>query len=374
LIDEENNMPDVVYQDLREQMDQYSVGYPSTESGVEIKILKKLFTEDEAEMFLKLSMMLETADAVAQRIGRNPEEVSAVLERMFEKGLIFRKKKGADLLYGAIPFVVGSFEFQVKDMDRELAELMEEYFLEAFHSEGIGQNSPLRTIPVNKSIDHSWPVTPYEDVRAIIKSKKKIALAKCICRVHQGILEKGCDSPLEVCFSFGSHADYYVDKGMARYIDHEEALKVIDLCDEAGLVPQPFNSQDAGGMCNCCGDCCGILRSIKMHPKPAEMVLTNYYAVVDSELCTACETCTDRCQMDAIAVGSDDTAVVDRDRCIGCGLCVTTCPTDAVTLKMKPEDQRKAPPLRARDTIMQMAERRGKSLIPLAVMRSAGSS
>ena len=49
---------------------------------------------------------------------------------------------------------------------------------------------------------------------------------------------------------------------------------IIDKCDEDGLVPQPFVSQDAGGMCNCCGDCCGILRSIKMHPKPAEKVLT----------------------------------------------------------------------------------------------------
>jgi ferredoxin len=374
LIDKENTMSGDVYQDLREQLDQYSVGFPTTESGVEMRILRKLFTEEEAEMFLNLSMMLENAEAVAQRIGRSPEEVSSVLEGMVEKGLIFRKKKGGDLLYGAIPFVVGSYEFQVKDMDRELAELVEEYFVEAFSKQGIGANAPLRTIPVNKSIDHSWPVAPYEDVRAIIKGKEKIGLAKCICRVHQGILEKGCDSPLEVCFSFGSHADYYVDNGMARYISQEEALKVIDECDEAGLVPQPFNAQDAGGMCNCCGDCCGILRSIKTHPKPAEMVVTNYYATVDPELCSACETCVDRCQMEAIALGPDDVAIVDRDRCIGCGLCVTTCPTEAVTLERKPESERREPPVRARDTMMQMAERRGKSLIPLAVIRGSKTS
>jgi electron transport complex protein RnfB len=371
MFDKENTMAGDVYQDLREQLDQYSVGFPTTESGVEMRILSKLFTEEEAETFLNLSLMLETADAVAQRIGRPPEEVSSILEGMVDKGLIFRKKKGDDLLYGAIPFVVGSYEFQVKDMDRELAELVEEYFVQAFYKQGIGAYAPLRTIPVNMSIDHSWPVAPYEDVRAIIKSKEKIGLAKCICRVHQGILEKGCDKPLEVCFSFGSHADYYVDKGMARYITQEEALKVIDECDEAGLVPQPFNAQDAGGMCNCCGDCCGILRSIKMHPKPAEMVVTNYYATVDPELCSACETCVDRCQMDAIALGPDDVALVDRDRCIGCGLCVTTCPSEAVTLARKPESERRDPPVRARDTMMQMAERRGKSLIPLAVVRGS---
>src|SRR5271157_1737766 len=34
--------------------------FPSTESGVEIKILQKLFSEEEAGLYLNLSMMLET--------------------------------------------------------------------------------------------------------------------------------------------------------------------------------------------------------------------------------------------------------------------------------------------------------------------------
>lgn len=41
-----------VYNDLREQLDQYSMGFPATESGVELKILKKLFSEEEAELYL----------------------------------------------------------------------------------------------------------------------------------------------------------------------------------------------------------------------------------------------------------------------------------------------------------------------------------
>jgi ferredoxin len=158
---------------------------------------------------------------------------------------------------------------------------------------------------------------------------------------------------------------------MARWIEREEALGIIDKCDDAGLVPQPFNSQHAGGLCNCCGDCCGILRSIKMHPKPSEMVLTNYYAEVDADECTACETCLDRCQMEAITISSDDVAVVDRDRCIGCGLCVTTCPTEAMKLHPKPPEERKEPPVKSQQTIMAMAEKRGKSLIPLAITKAS---
>ena len=356
-----------VYFDLREQMDQYSVGFPSTESGVEMEILKKLFTEEEAEMYLNLSMMLETPQDVAKRLGRDTGQISELLDKMFEKGLIFRVKKGDNPKYAAEPFVIGSFEHQVKNMDREFAELFERYFSEAFGKQGLAVSSPLRTVPVNKSISHKWPVAPYEDLKEIVKKKDQISVANCVCRTQQRLLDKGCDKPMEVCLSFGSHAQYYVDKGMGRFISQAEALEILDKCEEEGLVPQPFISQEAGGICNCCGDCCGILRSIKLHPKPAEKVLSSYYAEVDPDSCSACETCLDRCQMEAIRI--DEVAQIDRDRCIGCGLCVTTCPTDAISLKVKPESERKLPPVTGREFVMNLAAGRGKTLIPLSVIK-----
>ncbi len=367
-------MTATVYYDLREQLDQYSIGFPATESGVEMKILEKLFTEDEAAMYLNLGMMLETPQAVARRIGHDPDHVAAVLNKMAEKGTIFRLRKGDSVKYAAAPYVVGSFEFQVKDMDREFAELNEKYFHEAFGKRISEHTAPMRTIPVNKAVDYAWPVAPYEDVRHLFKDKDRIAVAECICRKQQGLVDKGCEKPREVCFSFGSHASYYVDKGMGRWINQEDALKIIDQCEEAGLVPQPFNSQDAGGLCNCCGDCCGILRSIKLHPRPVDMVVCNYHAQVDSELCSACETCIDRCQMEAVKIGPEDTAVVDLDRCIGCGLCVTTCPSEAMTLQRKLEDQVRVPPAKAQETVMQFFQKRGTSMVPLAVLKGSQRS
>jgi Na+-translocating ferredoxin:NAD+ oxidoreductase subunit B len=360
--------PDI-YEKLRDQMDQYSVGYPSTASGVEMEILRRLFTEEEAGMYLNMTMLLEPPQSVAERIGRETGEIAEILERMAEKGLLFRLVKGDSRQYAAAPYIVGIFEFQLKTMDRGLALLMEQYFEEAFAKEMSRQVVPMRTVPVNRSLGVSWPVAPYEDLREIVKSKDRIAVANCICRVQKGLLEDSCDKPIEVCLSFGSHAEYYVGRGMGRWITQEEALRILDLSEEEGLVPQPFNAQNPGGLCNCCGDCCGILRSLKKHPKPATMVVSNYYAAVDPDLCTACEICMERCQMDAVSIGHDDIAVIDRDRCIGCGLCVTTCPVEAMGLKPKTLEERRDPPKAAQETMMRLAQERGKSLVPLAFVK-----
>jgi electron transport complex protein RnfB len=77
--------------------------------------------------------------------------------------------------------------------------------------------------------------------------------------------------------------------------------------------------------------------------------------------------------MDAIKVGSNNVAEVNLDRCIGCGLCVSKCPNQAVSLTPKPPETRKEPPVKSRDMMTEMALERGKSLVPLAVMRGSES-
>ncbi len=39
-----------LWEKLRHQLDQMSTGFPATESGIEIEILKDIFTEDEAAL------------------------------------------------------------------------------------------------------------------------------------------------------------------------------------------------------------------------------------------------------------------------------------------------------------------------------------
>ena len=349
-----------IYETLRARLDDLANGFPATESKVEIRLLKRLFTEDEAELYLQMSPFLETPEDVAQRLNRGVEELASVLEHMAQKGHLFRKRNGDRVRYSAVPYVVGIFEHQLKRMDEDFARDHEEYFETAFGKTIQAFKTPvLRTIPINRQLVAQNPVAPYEDVMQIIENQEKIAIAPCVCRTTTRLAGKECDKPMENCFSFGSHADYYVENGMGRYITIGEAKEIVRQNEEAGLVMQPFNSQKIGGMCSCCGDCCGVLRSLKMHPRPAEMVQSNYFAQVDEAECTGCETCIERCQMEAIEV-DDGIAAIDRVRCIGCGLCVTTCPVDAIELVKKPEDELYHPPKTGAETYMKIMQERGK--------------
>ncbi len=354
-------MAEDIYERLREHLDSLPAGYPKTQSGIEMRILKKIFTEEEAEMACQLRPDLETADGVAKRLGREPRTVTDLLHRMSHKGQILRVKREGINLYKATMFWVGILEYQVKNLDRELSEMFEEYYREGFSQELTRSQTPqLRVVPVQESLAGFMEIQPYDELRKIVESQKTIVVADCICRKKSQLLGHPCQKPLENCFVFGAIGEYYVENGMGRKINLEEALAILRKNEEAGLVPSPANAQKAGGMCSCCGCCCGVLKAIKLHPNPASLVKSNYFARVDQDLCAGCETCLTRCQMEAIYM-DDDWAAIDLKRCIGCGLCVTTCPTKALTLAAKEPKERYVPPTKPGDTYKQIAKERGKT-------------
>jgi electron transport complex protein RnfB len=353
-------MDEKIYERLREHLDSLPTGYPKTQSGVELKMLQKLFTEEEAEMACQLKPFPEKAEEIAQRLGRNPEKVADFLYRMSRKGLILRLKLNGTYHYMAAMFLVGIFEYQLKNLDREMAEIFDEYAQEAMYAEMIRPPTPqLRVVPVQKSLDAAMEIQPYDELRKIVASQKNIALADCICRKKSSLLDHPCRKPLETCFLFGAMGEYYIENGMARRITVEEALAVLAKNEEAGLVPSPANAQKVGGMCNCCACCCGVLKAIKLDPQPSSRVKSNHFARVDEDLCAGCETCLERCQMEAIFM-EDDRATIDLKRCVGCGLCVTTCSTKAISLQRKKTKELYVPPAKPSDTYLQIAKEMGK--------------
>jgi Na+-translocating ferredoxin:NAD+ oxidoreductase subunit B len=349
-----------VYERLAHFLDDLPAGYPSTESGIELKILRMLFTPEEAELFLHLSLIGEEPRVVAHRAKQPAEIVSQRLTEMEKKGLVYAsQKQGKPAEYMAQQFVVGFWEGQVNRLNRELVEAIEEY-LPSFVDLDLWRKAPqLRTIPVGESIPVQTEAMPYEIAEEIIRGHSTIAITNCICRQEMQIAEKGCSKPLETCMSFGGAAEYYMRTGKGRRISQDEALAILSLADQAGLVLQPGNSKKPAFLCACCGCCCGILRNVKKHPQPASIVSSPYIAVHVPEICSGCGTCVERCQMDAITL-PNGTAELNQERCIGCGLCVSTCETGALTLERKPEAEQRLVPKNTVVANLQLAQARGK--------------
>jgi Na+-translocating ferredoxin:NAD+ oxidoreductase subunit B len=345
-----------VYEALAAHLDCLPAGFPKTPTGVEMRILQRLFSSDEAALAQLLTMKPEYVGEIAARAGKDAEELGPQLESMARKGLIFRYRKGDQVRYMAAQFIVGIWEFHVNDLDPELVKDLNEYLPYFFDQLNRLETPQLRTIPIDKALPLEQRIMGYEQARELIMEQDEIVVAPCICRKERQIMKEGCNGPLETCLVFGVGAQYYTDNGLGRPIDHQEALRILDEAEKSGLVLQPSNSQKAANICTCCGCCCQILKNLKRLPNPAQHVASNYFASVDQDLCTGCGVCIERCQMDAIEI--EDTARIERSRCIGCGLCVPTCPEEAVNLLAKPEAERSIPPTHFHETHGRIANER----------------
>lgn len=332
-------MPNV-YEKLRERLDMFPQGFPKTKSGVELEILEHLFSADEAEVALSLRPLPEPVSTIAERISRDEKELQEILYDMSKRGLIGRFKESEEVgSYFLAPWMIGIWEFQLNRLTPDNIKLYEKYFEEGMvpfnKTKKVGE---FRVIPIQKEIQNNTEIQPYEKVSEVIDSQTRFAVADCICRKEARMMGEGCDKLLETCMMFGLAADYYIENELGREISKEEAKEILFKAEEDGLVH--FSSNHADGkifICNCCGCCCKALANITKYDNPAVIAQSNYYASVDADTCDGCETCTDRCQVDAIQVESD-LAIISTAQCIGCGLCVSSCPTESISMIPKGPD------------------------------------
>jgi ferredoxin len=362
------------YKKLAVHLDNLPGGFPSTESGVELRILKRLFSPEEAELAVHLILMPEEAHVVARRAGLPPDETALRLEEMARKGLILRdERKGSLFRYMAAHYLVGIWEYHVDDLDEEFVRDMDEYFPTL--EKEVWKLPQMRTIPVGRSVTSQLKTMPYEMAEELIRAQKKFSVGPCICRRERAIMGEGCDRREDRCLGFGMAVDYRNRNGVGREIDLAEALDILKYADKAGLVVQPANARDAMWMCLCCGCCCGVLRMYKRQAKPAAMAASPFFAAHKPENCKSCGICIDRCQMEALRF-EEDVVRLDPDRCIGCGLCVSTCPADALSLTRKPESEQPEVPRNIVDTSIRLGKARGKittaGLIKMVVKSKAG--
>jgi electron transport complex protein RnfB len=332
---------DQIYRDLQQHLDKQTFGFPATKSGAEIRILKRLFSPEEARLALHLTYKPAPLDRIrelAEGSGIPHDRVESMLDNMARNGAIEHVEREGRRYFWAIPFVVGMYEYQLNRLTPEFLGDVREYTTDkAFGLSFLGTERPqMRTIPVGKSIEVEHHVATYDHIVDIINGAEgPFAIIECICRKSAAMTGNPCQktSRKETCMPLDEMAKHAIEIDMGRAISREEALEIARMNEADGLVFQPSNAQKADFICACCGCCCGMLHLQKSLPKPVNFWATNYYAAVNAETCTGCGACVDRCQVNAVTLDDGGgTALVELDRCIGCGNCVVSCPAGAMTL------------------------------------------
>ncbi len=344
------------HRELQQHLDRMPIGYPATQSGAEINLLKLIFTPREAQIATHLDYRHKTVDQIfetAQAEVGSKEELGQILDRIVSKGGISRRERNHEKQYAVLPLAAwGMYEHQLKrltpDFLMNYGQYMQGEYGYEIASSGV---PPTRIIPVEESIQAEQAIATYDELHHLIEQAgDQIAIQECMCRKVMDLQGKPCQSTgrREVCMSFSDLAELYIEEGWGRRISQAEAYAFARQSEKEGLVLMPGNQQEAAFMCACCGDCCGVLGMLKYAPRPADTVGSNYYAQVNAELCTGTGICVERCPMEAVGM-ADAVAAVDLGRCIGCGVCVPTCPESALSLVKKAYEM--VPPQTAEDRL-----------------------
>jgi Pyruvate/2-oxoacid:ferredoxin oxidoreductase delta subunit len=351
-----------IYRDLQQHLDKMPIGFPATEDGSDIKVLKAFFTPQQAELATLLNFIPVSLKKIYSQIkksGISLEETQEKLDAMVEKGLIFKEvnPKTNKISYGNLPYAIGFYENQVNRLTKGMAQASEDYG-ERFIREFLGEDTgipQMRTVPINKAISHENVIMNYDNARKILENVEgPYAVAPCVCVQSKDLIGIKCKHDwLERCMV---NSQDYLDKGNAREITKEEAFKILGRAEEEGLVIQPGNSKSTNGFCICCGCCCGILSHAKKLESPARLFASNFFAEIDKLQCTGCGTCADFCPMEAIIL--DDVSSINRERCIGCGVCVSKCPSKAIHLRNK--EKSIVPPETYEDLMIKIATKKKK--------------
>lgn len=333
-----------------------------------LRLVRFLFTEEEAEVVAHLGLGLKSVKRIAKSIGRPVEEVNPILASLAERVLIIGLTKSKVPLYGLLNLYPGLYEAQMVLSESEKGEgrtgMFYPEFARLFHAfweELFGWlrknprvaeryqilGTPVgRILSVEEAIDAapgvgilSYPTDKFSEMAE--RAKKSICeISVCTCRQEMRLIGRTCsrvERPTSVtCTLTGTVAEAAIKAGVGRRISKEEFLEARRRASEKGLVAMSDDTVDPLLICSCCDCCCTILRVLKSFNKPNALTQSHFEAMIDRRKCVGCKTCAKACPMAAIRVGKDRKARIDYARCIGCGVCVIKCDKEkAISLQTR---------------------------------------
>ena len=364
------------YQSLSDRLNLFPQGAPPTE--LLFRILQLLFTEEEAALVALLPLRPFTAAAAARNWKQAEGKALETLENLASRGMLLDVELGEERFFVLPPPMAGFFEFSMMRVgngydQKLLAELfyqylnIEEDFVKDLLCAG---ETRMGRVFVNESALGAGTVLEvmdYERATEAIRTASHIGVGTCYCRHKMAHLDKACDNPLDICMTFNTTASSLIKHGIARQVDVQEGMDLLEQAVGLNLVQFGENVREqVAFICNCCGCCCEALLAAKRFAILSPIATTNFLAQVDAGNCNGCGKCVEACPVEAMGlVSAGDPrqpkrkkAKIEQDLCLGCGVCVRTCTRSALFLRSRAK--RVITPVTTAHRTVLMAIERGK--------------
>jgi len=320
--------------------------------------LRETVTPEEVEVFLLLpsigNITFNKLESLADKKGITKEQLQQMLEKLAREGFIwaYQAPRGRAFERGHIAHLSEQQVRKQEDTARR------KVYAEFWSGSAEGKTRPLsktpyyRVVPVEAALTHTpatrkidievtvpdtRAVLPLDLISKMVATRYLIGVSECTCRKTQKVIGKGCDHPMETCFCFNELAETLIGAGIARHIDHKEALRILSECDAAGLVHNIDNAEgEFTSLCNCCPCACVLFKTVGRGATNT-MAVSRYTASRDASKCTGIGDCVKICPVHAIEINGER-ASFDQSKCIGCGKCVVTCPSGAIKLVQRQKE------------------------------------
>ena len=280
----------------------------------EYYVMENLVSDEMAEVGMGLRFKEKLRiEEIAKNLERKPEEIEDILWNLVKSGAVFFETHKGEKVYWLELWVPGHMEAFMNhpewDKYPEVGIAFDAYGKKkGLIAPGVipmGM-SPMRVIPIERSIDGSSRKATFEEVSHYLNTNTRFSVSNCSCRTVRESMGEGCGHLKEdMCIQLGHAAEFYIATGRAREITREEAYEIIERAEENGLmheIPNLDGSGETHAICNCCGCGCLALRNANMFHNP-DFVRSNYRAVIDEEKCVACGECVEHCPVNALRLG-----------------------------------------------------------------------
>ncbi|MEN8115006.1 MAG: 4Fe-4S ferredoxin, partial [Actinomycetota bacterium] len=262
---------DIEYRLLQERLDRNVTGAPDSEAMM--RVLRLLFTPEDAHIARQLPQLVDLP-TLAEQLDADLEELDGQITSMAQRGLVLDFEKDDVRYVVATPVLIGFFEltFMRSRPDAPMEEYAEA-FEALFEDEDFIRSVFTGTTQVGRSMvreealpESGTEILDWERATEVVRTADTLAVTLCPCRADAQIRGEGCDAPVRTCMSFGSAAEMLVRADIGERITNEEGMEILREAKEAGLAQTGDNVRsDISYICNCCGCCCGMMRSIKRY-------------------------------------------------------------------------------------------------------------